>query len=155
MRRVLSRLPEDPAARVIAQIATLMPTKGQTVLLDAARSVLHTFPDAAFLMVGFPRDRSYKDELVRRAEEMGIADRVRIVSYPGNIGDVWKTMIDIHAAPDAARLASREAIIEAMSLGIPSVVTPVGGISTHLRRPRPDRAHRTGRRLPGSCSRRH
>jgi glycosyltransferase involved in cell wall biosynthesis len=127
MRRVLG-LPEDPAVRVIAQIATLLPTKGQTVLLDAARSVLRDFPDAAFLMVGFPRDRSYKDELTRRAEEMGIADRVCIGSYPGNIGDVWKT-VDIHAHPTLLD-SLPQAIIEAMSLGLPSVVTPVGGIET-------------------------
>jgi glycosyltransferase involved in cell wall biosynthesis len=127
MRRVLG-LPEDPAARVIAQIATLLPTKGQTVLLDAARTVLRTSPDTAFLIVGFPRDRSYKDELIRRAEEMRIADRVRIVSYPGNIGDVWKT-VDIHAHPTLLD-SLPQAILEAMSLGLPSVVTPVGGIST-------------------------
>jgi glycosyltransferase involved in cell wall biosynthesis len=127
MRRALG-LPEDPATRVIGQVATLLPTKGQMVLLDAAKTVLRRMPDAAFLMVGFPRDRSYKDALTRRAEEIDIADRVRIVSYAGNIGDVWKT-IDIHAHPTMLD-SLPQAIIEAMSLGLPSVVTPVGGIPT-------------------------
>jgi glycosyltransferase involved in cell wall biosynthesis len=66
--------------------------------------------------------------LIRRAEEMGIADRVRIASYPGNIGDVWKA-VDIHAHPTLLD-SLPQAIIEAMSLGLPSVVTPVGGIAT-------------------------
>src|SRR5262249_43727973 len=71
---------------------------------------------------------TYADELQRQAQRLGISDRVRIRGYPGNIGDVWKA-IDIHAHP--TQLDSLpQAIMEAMSLGLPSVVTPVGGIPT-------------------------
>src|SRR5207248_6652808 len=56
----------------------------------------------------------------------GVDGRVRICGYPGNSGDVW-SVVDIHAHP--TQLDSLpQAIMEAMSLGIPSVVTPVGGI---------------------------
>lgn len=121
-------LPEDPRVLVIGQVATLLPTKGQMVLADAAKTVVRRFPDAAFLMVGFPRDHSYREALIRHVEELGLADRIRVINYPGDIGDVWKA-IDIHVHPTLLD-SLPQAIIEAMSLGLPSVVTPVGGIPT-------------------------
>jgi glycosyltransferase involved in cell wall biosynthesis len=127
MRRVLG-LPVDPAVRVIGQVATLMPSKGQMVLVDAAKTVLSKVPDAAFLIVGYPRDHGYQEAMLRRADELGILDRVRIVGYPGNIGDIWKA-IDIHAHPTLLD-SLPQAIMEAMSLGLPSVVTPIKGIPT-------------------------
>jgi glycosyltransferase involved in cell wall biosynthesis len=129
MRRSLG-LPDDPRVRVIGQVATLLPTKGQMVLLDAAKIVLAATPDVAFLIVGFPRDAAYRDALIHRMEELGIRDRVRIVNYPGQIGDVWKA-IDIHTHPTLLD-SLPQAIMEAMSLGLPSVVTPIAGIPTMI-----------------------
>jgi glycosyltransferase involved in cell wall biosynthesis len=64
--------------------------------------------------------------LEREIADMGLSDRIRILNYPGHIGDVWKT-IDIHV--HASLLDSLpNAIIESMSLGKPAVVTSVGGI---------------------------
>jgi glycosyltransferase involved in cell wall biosynthesis len=127
MRRLLG-LPDDPRVRVIGQVATLLPTKGQDVLLEAAKTVLARESDVAFLLLGFPRSGTYADDLQQQALRLGIKDRVRICGYPGNIGDVWK-VIDIHTHP--TQLDSLpQAIMEAMSLGLPSVVTPTGGIPT-------------------------
>jgi glycosyltransferase involved in cell wall biosynthesis len=128
MRKELG-LPEDPRVRIVGQVATLLPTKGQEVLLDAARTVLDQERDVVFLLVGFRRGGStYADDLQRQAERLGISDRVRIRGYAGNIADVWR-VIDVHAHP--TQLDSLpQAIMEAMSLGLPSVVTPVGGIPT-------------------------
>ncbi len=122
-------LPRDPAVRIVGQISTLFPTKGHGVLLEAAPAVLRAQPNTAFLMVGFVRrDPAYKDRLEARARELGIADRVRIVSYPGPIGDVWK-VIDVQAHPTLLD-SLPNAIIEGMSLAKPAVVTSVGGIPT-------------------------
>jgi L-malate glycosyltransferase len=129
MRRSLG-LPDDPRLRVIGQVATLLPTKGQMVLVEAAKIVLSAAPDVAFLIVGFPRDPAYRDALIRRAEELGIQNHVRIVCYPGPIGDVWKA-IDIHTHPTLLD-SLPQAIMEAMSLGLPSVVTPIAGIPTMI-----------------------
>jgi len=119
----------DPRSRVIAQIATLLPTKGQDVLLDAARIVLAQEREVVFLLLGFPRGGpAYADGLRAQAERLGIADRVRICGYPGNIGDVW-SIVDIHAHPTLLD-SLPQAIMEAMSLGLPSVVTPTGGIGS-------------------------
>jgi len=128
MRKAIG-LPEDPRVRIVAQIATLLPTKGQDVLLEAARIVLDRESHVAFLLLGYRRGgSSYADDLEKQARRLGISDRVRICAYPGTIGDVW-SVVDIHTHP--TQLDSLpQAIMEAMSLGLPSIVTTVGGIPT-------------------------
>jgi glycosyltransferase involved in cell wall biosynthesis len=126
MRRLLG-LPEDPNVRVIGQVSRLIPIKGHKVLLAAARLVLDQEPDTAFLLVGYDEAAgSYKRCLEQEADNLGIANRVRIVSYPGYIGDVWK-VIDIHAHASLVD-SLPSTLIEGMSLGKPAVVTSVGGI---------------------------
>jgi glycosyltransferase involved in cell wall biosynthesis len=126
MRNLLG-LPEDPRVRVIGQVSRLIPIKGHTVFLAAARLVLDQEPDTAFLLVGYDGAAdSYKRCLARQAANLGIADRVRIVGYPDSIGDVWKA-IDIHGHASLVD-SLPSAIIEGMSLGKPAVVTSVGGI---------------------------
>src|SRR5207244_5654075 len=59
-----------------------------------------------------------------------LADRVRLVSYPGPIGDVWKAIdIQVHAATYDSL---PNALIEGMSLAKPIVATTVGGIPDML-----------------------
>jgi glycosyltransferase involved in cell wall biosynthesis len=117
----------DNGDRVIGQVSRLVRFKGHLTLLDAAREVLNTFPNVIFLFIGYYRnDSGYREELESRARKLGIADRVRVISYPGPIGDVWQ-LIDVHV--HASWFDSLpNAIIEAMSLAKPSVVTSVGGI---------------------------
>ena len=124
--RKLFGFPDDPALRIIGQVARLIDYKGQHVLLRAAPKVLAQCPDAAFLLVGYTLNEDYQEELERLAQELGIGDRVRIVSYPGRIGDVWSA-IDIHVHPSLFD-SQPIAIIEGMSLGKPAVVTSAGGI---------------------------
>jgi glycosyltransferase involved in cell wall biosynthesis len=126
MRRFFG-LPTDPRVKVIGQVSSLIEYKGQSVLLEAARHVLDEDSQVGFLLVGYSRGReAYRRRLERQAADLGITDRVRIVSYPGHIGDAWKA-IDIHV--HASLFDSLpNAIIEGMSLGKPAVVTSVGGI---------------------------
>ena len=119
-------LPADPGVRVIGQISRLVPYKGHRVLIDAAARVLASEPDLRFLICGFSHETGYVESLRRQAEDLEIADRVHIVSYPGPVADVWAA-IDVHAHAslyDSAPIA----IHESMALGLPAVVTRVGGI---------------------------
>ena len=119
-------IPDRPLT-IIGQVSSLLSYKGHFVLLDAAKLVLEQHPECFFLMVGYERgEKGYRDSLFRKAVSLGIADHVRIVGYPGPIGDVW-SIIDIHA--HASHLDSLpNALLEAMSLGKPSVITAVGGV---------------------------
>lgn len=121
------KIPDRERPIVIGQISSLVPYKGQLVVIEAARRVLDQHPNCIFLLVGYERgEKSYKDLLHQRAAELGISDRVQIAGYPGAIGDVWN-IIDIHV--HASHLDSLpNALLEAMSLGKPSVIAAVGGI---------------------------
>jgi glycosyltransferase involved in cell wall biosynthesis len=119
-------IPDRPLT-IIGQVSSLLSYKGHFVLLDAAKRVLERHPECFFLMVGYERsEKGYRDLLLQKAEALGIGDRVRITGYPGPIGDVW-SIIDIHV--HASHLDSLpNALLEAMSLGKPSVITSVGGV---------------------------
>jgi glycosyltransferase involved in cell wall biosynthesis len=126
MRRLLN-LPPGRSARVVGQVSRLIPYKGHPVLLKAAREVLAQEPDTWFICTGYPNeDPGYAETLRREAETLGVAERVRIVSWPGSIGDIWE-VIDVHAhasVHDSLPIA----ITEGMSLAKPAVVTNVGGV---------------------------
>ena len=126
MRRELD-LPPDEAVRVVGQVSRLIPYKGQRVLLQAAQVVLGQVPDTYFVLTGYAgEDPPYVETLKQDARDLGIADRVRIVSWPGPIGDIW-TVVDIHAHA-SVQDSLPVAIAEGMSLGKPAVVTNVGGV---------------------------
>jgi glycosyltransferase involved in cell wall biosynthesis len=119
-------LPDDTKL-IVGQVSGLTDFKGQRTLLEAARHVLTHRSDVRFIIVGFPRSGlSYLESLENHARSLGIADFVRIHSYPRHIADIW-SIIDVHVhASEWDSLPN--AIIEGMSLGKPAVVTSVGGI---------------------------
>jgi glycosyltransferase involved in cell wall biosynthesis len=118
-----------PQARIVAQISRIKPYKGQHLLLEAASMVLAQEPNAFFLLSGYPNDQAgldYRDRLKQMVAAQGIGDRVRIVSYPGSVGDLW-SLVDVHAHPTLLD-SSPIALLEGMSLGKPAVTTRIGGI---------------------------
>jgi glycosyltransferase involved in cell wall biosynthesis len=126
MRRMLD-IPADRSARVVGQVSRLVHYKGQRVLLRAAREVLAQEPNTYFVLTGYPNeDPGYVETLRQDIRDLDLADRVRIVNWPGSIGDIWE-VIDIHvhaSLQDSLPIA----IAEGMSLGKPAVVTNVGGV---------------------------
>ena len=120
-------IPVEPGVKVIAQISSIVPYKGHMVLLEAARRVLHTNANVFFLLVGYSRqDPEYRQQVLTRIQELGIADCVAVHGYPGVIGDVWQLVdLQVHASLFDSL---PNAILEGMALGVPAVVTSVGGI---------------------------
>ncbi len=128
---MLKQLSIPDNATVVGQIARIQPYKGQDILLQAAPLILAKHPNVYFLVCGYTgytqRASDYRVQLDRIVEKHGLGDRVRIVSYPGNIGDIWP-LVDIHVHP-TLHDSSPIALLESMSLGKPSVTTSIGGIS--------------------------
>jgi glycosyltransferase involved in cell wall biosynthesis len=125
--RTLLRIPPRSQSRVVGQISAFVEFKGQLVLLEAARRVLRDEPDVYFVLVGYTSHESdFRRRVEQKAFDLEIADHVRILNYPGPIGDIWQ-VIDIHV--HASLFDSLpQAIIEGMSLAKPAVVTAVGGV---------------------------
>lgn len=124
-------IPVDTRATIIGQIARLVPFKGQRIFLETTRALMDRGADVYALCVGYPcAGEEYRNELLCQAEQLGISHRLRIRPYPGNVADIWQ-LIDIHVHPSLID-SLPTALIEAMSLGKPSVIANVGGIPDHV-----------------------
>jgi glycosyltransferase involved in cell wall biosynthesis len=115
-------IPDD--APLVCTVANFRPSKGHSILLDAALMVREAFPRVRFLLVGLG---PLESEIRRRARDLGLE---RTVIFTGARKDAPR----LAGACDVFALASvyeglAIALIEAMALGRPSVVTRVGGLT--------------------------
>lgn len=113
-------VPED--APVVGVVANLRPVKDLDLFLRAARVVAGQVPDAVFLLVG---RGPLRDELGRRAAELGIAGKVFFSDGKGEVLDYLRRMTIGCLCSQSEGLSN--AILEYMATGLPSVVTAVGG----------------------------
>ena len=125
MRR---RLGIEPGAPVVGTVAVFRVQKALHDWLAAARLVLQRRPDARFLLVG---DGPLRAELEAAASAEGLSGSVR---FAGLQDDVRPFL----AAMDAYLMTSifeglPVALLEAMAMERPVVVTPVGGIPEVVR----------------------
>lgn len=150
-RTLQSRFPSNPSAPSIAlsevrvDVETPMPRggrapgftvvavgsqeqlyKGHDVLLRALEMVRESIPDARLTLIG---DGARRADLEALARDLGLEDHVQ---FTGFIGDPHRLRSEV-AQHDLFVMPSRteglpRALIEAMSLGLPSIGTRVGGI---------------------------
>lgn len=121
--RVRESLGVGPSTTVIATVANLRVEKGYDVLFDAAPVVLRRHRDVVFLCIG---QGPLESELRARHAREGFGDRVRLLGFRADA-------LDLMAAADVFCLSSRQeglpvAYMESVALGLPSVVTSVGGL---------------------------
>ena len=111
-----------PDAPLIGTVANFKAHKGYPHLMTAAAHVLRAVPEARFLLVG---QGPLEQEIKSKAQELGISDSL---TFAGFREDVPRLM----AAFDIFAMSSLQeglsiALLEAMTLGVPPVVTRVGG----------------------------
>ena len=118
-------LPEDRPTLGI--IATLRDWKGHTYLLDAFAGLASH--QVGLLIVG---DGPQREALKRRIDGLGLGARVQM---PGNQADVvpWFQALDVFVLPSYANEGVPQAVLQAMSCGIPVVSTSVGSIPEAVR----------------------
>jgi glycosyltransferase involved in cell wall biosynthesis len=119
-------LPEDPRIRVVGSVCRMIEGKGYPTLIAAARRVLDTDPDVAFLFCGYSEDPQFRRELIEMADEAGLGERVVFTSHPGPVGDALAAL-DVYVRASVED-SSPIGVHEAMSVGLPIVVTRVGGV---------------------------
>ena len=110
-------------APVITTVANLRQGKGHDVLLEAAGTVLRRFPRARFQLVG---DGPMRPALQQQAAALGLGGRVEFLGHRDDVADLLRTS-DAFAFPSLME-AFPNAVMEAMSVGLPVVATNVGGI---------------------------
>jgi glycosyltransferase involved in cell wall biosynthesis len=108
-------------------MAVLRPQKAVHVFLEAAPLVLERVPDAQLAVVG---DGDLREELERRAGELGVADRVRFLRFLPPASRQLAS-VDVFVLPSAWE-AFPISVLEAMACGVPTVATDVGGTAEAL-----------------------
>lgn len=109
-------------------VGRLAPVKNHSMLLHAFRIALSTMPSLRLWVVG---DGSERATLEALASHLGIAPKVTF----------WGQQLDVapfFTAADAFTLSSRSeglpmSLLQALSLGLPAIVTDVGGMAEVLR----------------------
>ncbi len=117
--------PGLPAGRrFVGTVGRLSIDKDMDTLLAAFAAIAPAYADVDLLVIGEGPERP---ALERRAAAGGLGERVRFLGHRGDTADLY-------AAMDAFVLSSRtegmpNTLLEAMAMGCPCVVTPVGGVA--------------------------
>ena len=115
-------LPAD--ALLIGSIARYHPMKDHANLLQAAQILLSNCPEANFVLVGTEVDKE-NQTLTNLIAELGISDRVYLLGERRDIPQITPAL-DILTSSSAFGEAFPLVIGEAMSCGVPCVVTDLG-----------------------------
>jgi glycosyltransferase involved in cell wall biosynthesis len=109
---------------VVGMVGNFRHGKGHDILLEAAIRVRRSIPDVRFILVGHGPLEAY---IRRRTRELGLDETV---IFTGAREDAPRVAgaFDVFALPSRSE-GLAIALIEAMTLGRPSVVTRVGGLT--------------------------
>ena len=109
--------------RLVGIVGRIFPIKNHHLFLEAAALVAGEDPAARFVIVG---DGTLRPALERRAQEMGIADRVIFTGWRRDLPDIYADL-DVLAVTSNNE-GTPVSAIEAMAAGCPVVATHVGGL---------------------------
>jgi len=108
---------------VVTTVGRLSREKGHPCLLEAARSILGEHPAARFMIVG---DGPARGQLEQQARSLGINAAVIFAGYQADVAGFLGAS-DLFVLP-SLREGTPNALLEAMALAKPVVVSRVGGV---------------------------
>lgn len=118
----------DASVRCFGIVGMLLPWKGQTVFLQAAKRVFERVPNARALVIGAtpPNRPEYEGQLRSLAQELGIADRVIFTGFRHDVPDILHLLdVVVHASISPEPFG--RVIAEAMAMKRPVVAACAGG----------------------------
>lgn len=108
-------------AFVVGMSARLELYKGQKVLLEAANLLKEH--NIYYMFIGGGRSEA---ELKYEAKKLGISNKVIFIGYSNKVNELYSA-IDLHVNCSTVSETTSLSILETMSMGIPNVVSDVGG----------------------------
>jgi len=114
----------DERSRIIGTIASLTEEKGHDYLLQAAKGIILSFPDANFLIVGDGRERHRLEEKVA---ELGLTGKVIFAGTRKDIPEIL-SILDLFVLP-SLKEGLPMALLEALASCLPVIATDVGAVS--------------------------
>ncbi|WP_329336818.1 glycosyltransferase [Streptomyces sp. NBC_01352] len=131
--------PEGPPR--VLYLARMQARKRPADFVAAVPEVLRRHPDARFVMAG--ADEGELGAALKLAEALGVSDCVEYLGSlaPGAVlGELRRTHVHVLPSVDEPFPMS---VLEALSVGVPSVVTPTNGLADDLARSGAGRVART------------
>lgn len=123
-------------ALCIAVVGNITRGRGQDLVIRALPRIRRDFPDARCLIAGVALDRpvdvTYRGDLDRLAEELGVSDAVVFTGFIDAVADLYAGT-DIVVNPARLNEALGRVALEAMSAGRPVIASRVGAIPEVLR----------------------
>ncbi len=115
-------------APLVGMVGRINHWKGQLVLVCAAKSVLASFPDANFLVVGsvFADEVRHLDRLREEVLQAGIEDRFILSDFRRDVPEILAAL-DVYVHPALLPEPFGLVVIEAMAAAKPVVATAHGG----------------------------
>lgn len=109
---------------VIGYLARIEELKGHKYLVESAKSIIDKYGNKyKFLIMG---TGSYEDELREMVKKLGIESNVIFTGFVNNVSEML-SIVDIQVNASYLSETTNLALLEGMSLGIPTVATKIGG----------------------------
>jgi len=106
--------------KVVVFLGVLTPYQGVDQLLDAVPAVVAAVPDVHFLVLGYPNEDRYRQEVARR--QLGSS-----VTLPGRIAYAeaarWLRLGDVAVSPKQSLTEANGKLLNYMACGLPTVAT--------------------------------
>ncbi len=128
VQRVREELDCNPHGLLMLNVGRLRRQKGQSVLLDALPAVVLQFPDAQMLIAG---DGVLRDELEAQAAALHVSQNVRFLGRRQDVAALM-SLADLFVFPSRFE-GMPNAVLEAMSHGLPVIATAVQGVDEIIR----------------------
>lgn len=111
----------DPDAKIFLSVANLLPYKDHMTVIEVMKDLSENFP-FYFLIVG---EGSMRQKLQTRIDELDLQERIKLVGRTSHVRELMGSAdVFIHSSMSEG---CSNAIIEAMSAGLPVIATGVGG----------------------------
>jgi glycosyltransferase involved in cell wall biosynthesis len=122
-KRLRASLGVKPGALLLGSVGRLAPEKNHEVLLSTLRRLRVARVDAHLVIAG---NGPLREQLLRRAVQLEIADRVNLVGEFEDVRPVLAAM-DVFVLPSTSVESFSNAALEAMSMGRPVILSDIGG----------------------------
>ncbi|MGN7763413.1 glycosyltransferase family 4 protein [Paenibacillus sp. 22594] len=124
-RRDLRIAPAEPLLGYISSF--INKEKGLEHFIKMAVLVSGQHPEAKFIVVGTPGDKSYYERCVRKVKLEGLTSRFKFIGYEESLPDIYCAM-DILVVPSLIREGFGMTALEGMAFGKPVVAYASGGL---------------------------
>ncbi|MGD0637082.1 MAG: glycosyltransferase family 4 protein [Nitrososphaerales archaeon] len=111
----------EVGGKIIFSIGTVQGRKGQSKIIQCLPEILQRWPNLTYVNVGRAYDPSYQDRLIKEAERLGVARRIRLleeVPQDDLVALINSADVCVHAA---LREGFGLAVVEEMACGRPVV----------------------------------